>query len=85
MLSKKLSALVAISVLCASSAAVAQTAQPLSLANAPISQAATSPDQANSLDARNGFGIYIIGAVLLGLIVWGVISLTDKNNSPASP
>ena len=38
MLSKKLSALVAISVLTASSAAVAQTAQPLSLA--PIMRAA---------------------------------------------
>jgi hypothetical protein len=82
MLSKKMSALVAISVLSASSAAVAQTAQPLSLANAPITQAAASPNQ---LDSRNGFGIYIIGAVVLGLIVWGVISLTDNNNGPASP
>jgi hypothetical protein len=82
MLSKKMSALVAISVLSASSAAVAQTAQPLSLANAPTTQAAVSPNQ---LDSRNGFGIYIIGAVVLGLIVWGIISLTDKNNGPASP
>ena len=81
MLSKKMSALVAISVLSASSAAVAQTAQPLSLANAPTMQA-VSPNQ---LDSRNGFGIYIIGAVVLGLIVWGVISLTDNNNGPASP
>lgn len=82
MLSKKLSALVAVSVLSASSAAVAQTAQPLSLANAPTTQVAASPNQ---LDSRNGFGIYIIGAVILGLIVWGVISLTDKNDSPSSP
>lgn len=82
MLSKKLSALVAISVLSASSAAVAQTAQPLSLANAPTTQAAVS---SNALDSRNGFGIYVIGAVVLGLVIWGVISLTDNNDSPSSP
>ena len=84
MLSKKMSALVAISVLSASSAAVAQTAQPLSLANAPAVQAA-SPNQANALDSRNGFGIYIIGAVVLGLIIWGVIELTKNDNGPSSP
>jgi hypothetical protein len=84
MLSKKLSALVAISVLSASSAAVAQTAQPLSLANAPFAHAA-APDQASALDNRNGIGIYIIGAVILGLIVWGVIELTKGDGSPSSP
>ena len=82
MLSKKMSALVAVSVLSASSSAVAQTAQPLSLANAPVAQSAST--QASSLDGRNGFGIYIIGAIVLGLIVWGVISLTDSNG-PSSP
>lgn len=84
MLSKKMSALVAASVLSASSAAVAQTAQPLSLANAPAVQAA-SPNRASALDSRNGFGIYIIGAVVLGLIIWGVIELTKSDNGPASP
>jgi hypothetical protein len=79
---KKLSALVALSVLGASSAAVAQTAQPLSLANAPVVQAGATTSDASSLDARNGFGIYIIGAIVLGLLVWGVISLTDKSSSP---
>ena len=83
MLSKKISALVAISVLSASSAAVAQTAQPLSLANAPIATA--QPNQANALDSRNGIGIYIIGAVVLGLIVWGIIELTSNDDGPASP
>jgi len=81
MLSRKLSALVAISVLTASTAAVAQTAQPLSLANAPARSAA--PTQASDLDDRNGIGIYIIGAVVLGLIVWGIIELTgDDSESP---
>jgi len=82
MLSKKLSALVAISVLSASSAAVAQTAQPLSLANAPAMQAL--PTQANALDSRNGIGIYLIGAVVLGLIVWGVIELTNNDDDNAT-
>lgn len=84
MLSKKISALVALSVLGASSAAVAQTAQPLSLA--PTAEAAATPNQASALDSRNGIGIYLIGAVVLGLIVWGVIELTNNNNdNPTSP
>ena len=81
MLSRKLSALAAISILTVSSAAVAQTAQPLSLGNAPALR--TAPTQANALDDRNGIGIYIIGAVVLGLIVWGIIELTgDDSTSP---
>lgn len=84
MLTKKLSALVAISVLTASSAAVAQTAQPLSLGNAPM-RAGAVPSDASRLDSRNGFGIYIIGAIVLGLIVWGVIELTKNDDNPMSP
>jgi len=83
-LSRKISALAAISVLCASNAAVAQTAQPLSLANAPTAQAA-APGQSSALDGRNGFGIYIIGAVVLGLVIWGIIELTNDDNGPSSP
>lgn len=85
MLSKKMSALVALSLLSASSAAVAQTAQPLSLASSPAVQSSVSPNEASALDSRNGFGIYIIGAVVLGLIVWGVIELTKGSSTPASP
>ncbi len=85
MLSKKLSALVALSVLSASSAAVAQTAQPLSLGNAPSTRAGAVPTQASALDDRNGIGIYIIGAIVLGLIVWGVIELTKGDDNPMSP
>lgn len=85
MLSKKLSALVAISVLTASSAAVAQTAQPLSLTNSPMARVAAPTSDVSRLDDRNGIGIYIIGAVVLGLIVWGVIELTNGNGGPHSP
>ncbi len=85
MLSKKLSALVALSVLSASSAAVAQTAQPLSLANSPTLRAGATTPNASALDDRNGIGIYIIGAVVLGLIVWGIIELTSNDDPPSSP
>ena len=85
MLSNKLSALVAISVLTASSAAVAQTAQPLSLANAPQVRTGAVTSDASALDDRNGIGIYIIGAVVLGLIIWGIIELTSDDNGSESP
>lgn len=85
MLSKKLSALVAISMLTASSAAVAQSAQSLSLANAPAMRAGADAQNFNALDSRNGIGIYLIGAVVLGLIVWGVIELTKNDDGAESP
>ncbi|HYD12980.1 MAG TPA: hypothetical protein VEC11_09045 [Allosphingosinicella sp.] len=84
MLSRKLAAVVAVSVLTASSAAVAQTAQPLSLSNAPVRAGAVAP-QASALDDRNGIGIYLIGAVVLGLIIWGIIELTSDDEGPESP
>ena len=85
MLSRKISAIVAASVLSASSAAVAQTAQPLSVANSPMVRSAAGTSEASALDDRNGIGIYIIGAVVLGLIIWGVIELTKDDNGSMSP
>jgi hypothetical protein len=86
MLSKKLAAIAAVSLITASSAAVAQTAQPLSLNNSPsIGRSAAGMQGQSSLD-RRGYGIYIVGAVVLGLIVWGIIKLVDNNNNnPHSP
>jgi hypothetical protein len=83
MLSKKLAAIAAISLITASSAAVAQTAQPLSIANASA-RTGTPVAGASNLDDRNGVGIYIVGAVVLGLIIWGIIELTD-DDGPDSP
>ena len=81
MLSRKLAAIAALSLITASSAAVAQSAQPLSLSHSSaVQRAGTSAQDANALD-RRGIGIYIIGAVVLGLIIWGVIELT-KSKSP---
>ena len=85
MLSKKLAAIVAASLITASSAAVAQSARPLSLANSPVAQrAAAGTAEANELD-RRGIGIYIIGAIALGLIIWGIIELTKDDNNSKSP
>jgi hypothetical protein len=84
MLSKKLSALVALSLITVSSAAVAQSAQSLSIV--PAARAGHDLDGENALGSRNGYGIYIIGAIVIGLAVWGIIELTkNKDDSPESP
>jgi hypothetical protein len=84
MLSKKLAAIAAVSLITASNAAVAQTAQPLSLTHSPAARASAGTSGQNDLD-RRGYGIYIVGAIVLGLIIWGIIELTNDNNNPHSP
>jgi hypothetical protein len=86
MLSKKLAAIAAASLITASSAAVAQSAQPLSLSQSPAAQQRAGAGLAGESELdRRGIGIYIVGAVVLGLIIWGIIELTDKNDGPHSP
>ena len=85
MLSKKLAAVAAISMITASSAAVAQSAQPLSLSNSPSVERAAPGMQGQSNLDRRGYGIYIVGAVILGLIIYGIVKLVDNNNGPHSP
>jgi hypothetical protein len=48
-------------------------------------RAAAPTSDVSQLDDRNGIGIYLIGAVVLGLIVWGVIELTSDDDGPSSP
>ena len=85
MLSKKLAAIAAVSLITASSAAVAQSAQPLSLTQSPAVERASAGSSGQSNLDRRGYGIYIVGAVVLGLIIWGIIELTKKNDNPHSP
>jgi hypothetical protein len=85
MLSKKLAAIAAVSLITASSAAVAQSAQPLSLSSSPAVQRASAGTSGESSLDRRGIGMYVVGAVVLGLIVWGIIELTKNNNHPHSP
>ena len=77
MFSKRLAAVAAISLITASSAAVAQTAAPASV---PAARAGVTTEGSSELD-RRGAGIYIIGAIALGLIIWGVIELTGDDDS----
>jgi hypothetical protein len=85
MLSKKLAAIAAASLISASSAAVAQSAQPLSLSNSPAAARASAGVSGESNLDRRGVGIYIVGAIVLGLIIWGIIELTKKDDGPSSP
>ena len=72
MLSKNLAALAAVSLITASSAAVAQTAAPTSVAT----RAGAPTERSNELV---GTTAWILAAIALGLIVWGIIELTDDD------
>jgi hypothetical protein len=81
-ISRKLAALAAASLIFGSSAAMAQSASPLSLANAPaVERAGADTASANELRGTTG---WIIGAIALGLIIWGLIELLD-DDGPDSP
>jgi hypothetical protein len=81
MISKTFAALAAVALVAGSGAAAAQTAQPLSIANAPAVDRAGA--DSSELGSR-GYGIYIIGAIALALIIYGAIELLgdDEPNSP---
>jgi hypothetical protein len=81
MISRKMAALVAASLITSSSAAVAQSAQPLSLTNSPVVQRASHSLHSPSDLDRRGYGIYIVGAIVLGLAAWGIYELV-KSKSP---
>ena len=87
MLSKKLVAPIAAALLIGmSGSAVAQTAQPLSLSNSPtIGRSGASTQGESNLD-RRGYGIYVIGAIVLAAIIYGIVKLANhNNNNPHSP
>ncbi len=77
--STKLAALAALSMITASSAAVAQSAAPLSIDSAPAVRAGAETQGSNELV---GTTAWILAAIGLGLIVWGIIELTDDSDSP---
>jgi hypothetical protein len=75
----KLAALAALSMITASGAAVAQAAAPLSTDGAPAVQAGETTRGSNELV---GTTAWILAAIGLGLIVWGIVELTDDSDSP---
>lgn len=79
MISRTLAAVAAASLAFGSTAAMAQTAAPLSLGNAPaVERAGADMASANELRGTTG---WIIGAIALGLIIWGAIELFDDDDS----
>ncbi len=79
MRSTRLAALAALSMIVGSTAAVAQSAAPQTIS------VGETAEGSSELDGRNGIGIYLIGAVVIGLIVWGVIELTKNDEHSTSP
>lgn len=68
-----------------SNVAVAQSAAPLSLANSPVVERAGAAVGETS-DLR-GPGLWIVGAIALGLVIWGASELFLDNEEafPNSP
>ena len=78
MASKFLTPLVALSLLAGSSAAIAQTAQPVT-----ASVRAGAPEGQEQLRSTTA---WILAAIALGLIIWGIIELTNDDEAfPNSP
>lgn len=80
MISRPLAAIAAASLAFGSSAALAQSAAPLSVAPT-VERASADTGSANELRGTTG---WIIGAIALGLIIWGAIELFDDDD-PDSP
>lgn len=80
MISRTLAAVAAASLAFGSSAALAQSAAPLSVAPT-VERAGADTASANELRGTTG---WIIGAIALGLIIWGAIELFDDDD-PDSP
>lgn len=78
MLSKKLAAIAAFSMLTASTVAHAQATP---VAAPAIERAGATADNANALE---GTTFWIVGAIVVGLAIWGIIELTD-DDEPSSP
>jgi hypothetical protein len=84
MISRKFAAIAAaLSMMVGSSAAIAQNARPLSVANSPAMRASAATADESDM-SRRGYGIYIVGALAIAALIYGIIQLTD-NDDPASP
>ncbi|MGZ8282213.1 MAG: hypothetical protein ACXWUN_04580 [Allosphingosinicella sp.] len=80
---KTLAMLAAASLITASTAASAQVGAPQAVER--TGAATTGASQLDD-DDDGGITIWIIGAVVLGLLIWGIIELTeDDDEAPISP
>jgi len=83
MISKKIVALAALSLVAGSSAATAQNAQPLSLANSPAVQRAGAEIAGESGFLRRSG--WILGVIALGILVFVVLEANKDHPLPNSP
>jgi hypothetical protein len=72
---KKILAAAAAASMVLGTAASASSAQSLSLRNAP--RAATAVGESNE---QLGAAAWVLGAIGLGLVVWGIVELTDDDS-----
>ena len=82
MISKKLLALAAFALVAGSTAATAQSARPLSLANAPVAARAGAEVEGESDFLRRSG--WILGLVALGILVFVVLEAGKDNELPVS-
>ena len=83
MISKKILALAALSLVAGSTAASAQSARPLSLANSPAAQRAGAEMQGeNDFLRRSG---WLLGLLALGILVFVVLEANKDHPLPGSP
>lgn len=73
-----------LSLLATTAAHAASPAQSLSLSNAPATRAATIPGASNAQNGT-GAGIYVISAIVAGLMIWGIVELVSGDDDPDSP
>ncbi|RSY84659.1 hypothetical protein DAH66_11300 [Sphingomonas koreensis] len=82
---KSLSTLLASLSLLAAGAVQASPAQSLSLAHAPEIGRASTAAGASNAQSETGAGIYVIGAIVAGLMIWGIVELASGDDDPDSP
>lgn len=79
---KKIIAAASAAALLASAPAVAQTAT----APAPATESQIGSKGANAQFAEMGPAAWIVGAIVVGLAIWGIVELVDDDNDePVSP
>ncbi|HEY0623102.1 hypothetical protein [Sphingomonas sp.] len=80
---RPLSALFASLSLLAAGAAHAGSAQSLSLSNVPEARAVTAIGASNA-QSETSAGVYVIGAIVAGLMIWGIVELASGDDDSDS-
>lgn len=82
---KFFTALAASLALFTAAAVQASPAQSLSLGSSPqVGRASTELGSGNA-QSEAGVGIYVIGAIVAGLMIWGIVELASGDDDPDSP